>query len=94
MYLGQIVELAPVEQIFNQPAHPYTKTLLSAIPVADPTVQRKIIRKTIIGESPDPANSPSGCSFHPRCEFVMDICRVKAPPTKTYENGSSVSCWL
>ena len=94
IYLGQIVEQASVDQLFDQPLHPYTQTLLSAIPIPNPTLRRKSVSKNISVESPDPLNPPSGCTFHPRCNFVMDICRVQAPPLKTKEDGSQCSCWL
>ncbi len=79
MYLGQIVEMAEVDELFDNPAHPYTRTLLSAIPRPDP---RKRNKKRIIlqGDIPNPSDVPSGCRFHTRCPYVMDICRKEVPP--------------
>lgn len=77
MYMGQLVELADNEDIFVNPKHPYTKTLLSAVPEPDPTVRREVI--PIIGELPSPFNMPLGCKFQTRCSFAKDICRKKEP---------------
>ncbi|MDQ0257972.1 peptide/nickel transport system ATP-binding protein/oligopeptide transport system ATP-binding protein [Evansella vedderi] len=80
MYLGSIVEYGPKEQIFTNPLHPYTKALLSSVPIPDPTVKReKIILK---GDIPNPVNPPSGCKFHTRCPDVMEICKGKDPSLK------------
>jgi len=78
MYLGQIVEMADTDELFENPVHPYTQTLLSAIPIPDP---RKRNKKRIIlqGDIPNPADMPSGCRFQTRCPYVMDICKRKAP---------------
>lgn len=78
MYLGEIVELAPVDTLFNRPAHPYTQALLAAVPVADPT--RKTLDKPLLeGDLPNPANPPSGCRFHTRCRYATEECRTTAP---------------
>ncbi|MTT30492.1 dipeptide ABC transporter ATP-binding protein [Terrilactibacillus sp. BCM23-1] len=79
MYLGKIVEIAPTEEIFNQPRHPYTKILLSAYPVPNPHMRN---REQIVveGDVPSPANPPKGCAFHTRCPFAQPICREKTPP--------------
>ncbi len=81
MYVGQIVELGKTEEIFNQPKHPYTEALLSAVPVIE-TDQRGRTRERIVleGDVADPANVPTGCTFHPRCPYAKDICRTEAPP--------------
>jgi len=77
MYLGKPVEMASRDQLFSAPSHPYTRALLSATPVADPTRRRDRIRLT--GELPSPLNPPSGCYFHPRCRFADDRCRAEEP---------------
>lgn len=97
MYLGQIVELSDVEDIYTKPLHPYTKALFSAIPVVDP--QSKLGRKRIIleGDVPDPSNPPKGCPFHPRCKEAIKECEIKKPQLKKYtSNGKEhfVSCHM
>lgn len=77
MYLGQLVELAPTYKLFNNPKHPYTEALMSAIPEVDPTTRKKPI--TLQGEIPNPTNPPSGCRFHTRCPYVKDICKTDIP---------------
>ncbi len=94
MYLGQIVEMADTDELFDNPAHPYTQTLLSAIPRPDP---RKRNKKRIIlqGDIPNPSDVPSGCRFHTRCPYVMDICRKEVPAVfeKNTEKGQhSTNC--
>ena len=93
MYLGRIVELTTSEELFANTLHPYTKALLSAIPIADPTKKRK--RIPLQGDVPSPANPPSGCTFHPRCLDCMEKCRAERPLLEEYViNGVShfVSC--
>jgi dipeptide transport system ATP-binding protein len=77
MYLGRPVEIAAVEQVFTNPQHPYTKALLSATPVADPTMRGNRIK--LVGELPSPFNPPQGCAFNPRCSYARDVCRQVAP---------------
>jgi len=90
MYLGKIVETGKGEDIFTDPLHPYTKALLSAVPIADP--ERRRNRIVLSGDIPSPVNPPSGCRFHPRCSYAMDVCREKEPEMS---GGShSVACWL
>ncbi len=90
MYLGKIVEKGKTEEIFENPLHPYTKALLSAVPVPDP--DRKRNRILLTGDVPSPVNPPSGCRFHPRCPYVKEICKEKEPELKGDER--SVACWL
>jgi len=77
MYVGKIVEIAPTEEVFNHIQHPYTEALLSSAPTPDPRAKRK--RVPLQGEVADPANPPSGCYFHPRCQYTKDQCKVEAP---------------
>lgn len=92
MYLGKIIEIADKEQLYARPEHPYTKALLSAVPVPDPdAVREKIILE---GDLPSPANPPTGCAFHPRCPVSVDICKHQAPILKESEDGHFVSCHL
>ena len=93
MYLGKLVEIGESEKIFEDPLHPYTQALFSAIPVPDPEVERKRERKVLKGEPPSPINPPSGCRFHPRCEKAMEICREREPEPRNVD-GQWVSCWL
>ncbi|HEX2386338.1 MAG TPA: ABC transporter ATP-binding protein, partial [Candidatus Binatia bacterium] len=89
MYLGKIVEIAPSETIYHDAKHPYTRALLSAVPLPDP--ERKRERVVLHGDVPSPVNPPSGCSFHPRCAYREDVCD-KVEPELISANGHSVSC--
>ena len=92
MYLGSMVEYAPTDAIFDAPLHPYTQALLSAVPIPDPDV--KMNHKILTGDIPSPANPPSGCKFHTRCERCMDICKEKTPELKEVRPGHFVACHL
>jgi oligopeptide/dipeptide ABC transporter ATP-binding protein len=92
MYLGQIVEQAPCDALFETPAHPYTRALLSAIPVPDPRRRRE--RIILAGDVPSPANPPAGCRFHTRCPHVMERCRKEAPPAYRVGDRHEVNCFL
>jgi len=92
MYLGNLVELAPKDELYKQPLHPYTQALLSAIPVADPTIKRK--RIILKGDIPSPANPPSGCRFHTRCPYVMERCKQEVPEFREIANEHFASCHL
>lgn len=92
MYLGRIVELADKDSLYENPKHPYTEALLSAVPIADPDITRE--RIILQGDVPSPANPPKGCTFHTRCPKVMDICRVERPVIKDVGNGHFVACHL
>src|SRR5688500_11755289 len=90
MYLGKIVELAEADDLYNSPKHPYTKALLSAIPIPDPTVRRE--RIVLKGDLPSPANPPSGCRFHTRCPMAQEICKVEEPPLRDVGGGHLSAC--
>ena len=90
MYLGKMVEFAPTKNLFEHPMHPYTKSLLSAVPVADPTMQNERIPLT--GEIPNPANPPSGCHFHTRCRYCTEQCSREVPAYRELEPGHFVAC--
>jgi oligopeptide transport system ATP-binding protein len=90
MYLGRIVELAPVEELFTSPVHPYTKALLSAIPVADPTDDRQ--RTILHGDVPSPISPPRGCHFHPRCPDAESGCSSVSTPLVEISEGHFVGC--
>lgn len=92
MYLGKIMELTTKRNLYNNPLHPYTKSLLSAIPVPDPFFKKK--RIILVGDVPSPINPPSGCRFHPRCSKKMEICSRKEPEFKNYGNEHFVACHL
>lgn len=92
MYLGKIVELAESRVLYNNPLHPYTKVLLSAIPTLDPGARS--IRIVPGGDVPNPLDPPPGCSFHPRCPFRMDVCDKLLPVLKGESEGHSVACHL
>jgi len=92
MYLGQIVEYSPTEELYENPLHPYTKALFSAALPAHPDDQREEI--VLTGEVPSPINPPSGCRFHPRCPFAMDRCAVEIPQQLDKGKGHLVACHL
>ena len=91
MYGGRIVELAPTEKIFEDPQHPYTKALLSAVPHPDPDVT---LPRVVAGEAVDPSKLPPGCAFHSRCDHCMDKCKVQVPNLLTKGDGRQVACYL
>jgi len=92
MYLGKIVELTDKKELFDNTLHPYTQSLLSAIPIADPTYEKD--RILLEGDVPSPVDPPSGCRFHPRCPEAMEICKEKEPVFKDYGNGHFAACHL
>ncbi len=93
MYLGKIMELGTTDQVISETMHPYTKALIAAVPVPDPTSRR--IEVVIKGEIPSPVNPPSGCRFHTRCpSYIGDICRQKEPPLVDIGQGHLVACHL
>ncbi|UYZ01732.1 dipeptide ABC transporter ATP-binding protein [Peribacillus frigoritolerans] len=92
MYLGKIVEIADKKSIFEQPQHPYTRALLSAIPVPNPVHERERILLT--GDVPSPIDPPNGCRFHTRCPFVQDICKTQLPELKRSTQDHQVACHI
>lgn len=92
MYLGRIVEIADKNDLFGNPAHPYTEALLSAVPVPDASGSRK--RILLVGDVPSPLNPPPGCNFHPRCFKAMEVCSKESPVLRDCGNGHCVACHL
>lgn len=92
MYLGRIVEMAGGDAIYENPLHPYTRALFSAVPVPDPSSRRKVI--VLGGDVPSPISPPPGCHFHPRCPEKMGVCEQKYPPLKDAGGGHEVACFL
>jgi peptide/nickel transport system ATP-binding protein len=92
MYLGNMVEFGSKEEMFENPMHPYTKSLFSAVPIPDPDV--KMNRIILKGDIPSPANPPSGCKFHTRCNQCKEICKTVEPKFRDYGNGHMVACHL
>jgi peptide/nickel transport system ATP-binding protein len=89
MYLGQIVEIADRRSLFANPAHPYTRALLSAVPAPDPEIRRQ--RIMLEGEVPSPIDPPHGCRFHTRCPYVFDRCKVEAPPLRERDGKAQLA---
>ena len=94
MYLGKIVELSDRNNVYQSPQHPYTRALLSAVPVPDPRVEAQRKRIILSGELPSPANPPSGCPFHTRCNMAIDTCSQKVPTWREIKPGHWVACDL
>jgi oligopeptide/dipeptide ABC transporter ATP-binding protein len=92
MYLGAIVETAPTDALFENPAHPYTRALLASVPVPDPAQRRDLARLT--GDVPSPVDLPTGCRFHPRCPEAMPCCAKAEPPRIQIAPGHEVVCHL
>src|SRR5262249_44505596 len=94
MYLGKIVELADRKALYEDPLHPYTKALLSAVPIPDPRLEAKRERMVLRGEVPSPLKPPSGCVFHPRCPVAIDRCSAEIPPLREIKPGHWAACHL
>ena len=92
MYLGKIMELAERNELYENPLHPYTKALLSAVPVPDPVVEAKRERIILTGDVPSPLNPPSGCVFHTRCPIAIDVCKAEIPEWRQLSPGHWAAC--
>jgi len=94
MYLGKVMELAEKHALYETPRHPYTQALHSAVPIADPRVERAKVVQLLQGEIPSPIDLPSGCVFRSRCPKAFDKCAVEVPPLKAVDERSEAACWL
>nr|WP_052568267.1 oligopeptide/dipeptide ABC transporter ATP-binding protein [Candidatus Korarchaeum cryptofilum] len=94
MYLGKLVEVAPTEELFENPRHPYTIGLISSIPVPDPKLVKSRRKLLLLGEIPSPMNPPSGCRFHTRCPYAKEVCRTEEPKIEEISEGHYVACHL
>jgi oligopeptide transport system ATP-binding protein len=92
MYLGRIVELGPPDEVLQRPQHPYTRALLSAVPIPDPERERRRQRIVLAGDPPSPMDPPIGCPFHPRCPFCIEKCKEAVPPLMEWQAGHSAAC--
>jgi oligopeptide transport system ATP-binding protein len=92
LYLGRMVELAEVELLYNDPLHPYSKALLTAVPIPDPKLARARTIQGLVGEVPSPINPPSGCTFRTRCPYAAELCAERWPPVETIKQGRMIAC--
>ena len=92
MYLGRIVEVGPAVEVFERPLHPYTKALVSAVPIPDPAREKHRQRILLSGDPPSPINPPEGCTFHPRCPYVVEACKAAYPPFVEYNSARRATC--
>ena len=92
MYLGNMVELAECDELYDKPLHPYTQALLNAVPIPDPVIESKRKHPLIKGEIPSPINPPSGCVFHPRCPIAVDACKKNVPEFREIRPGHWAAC--
>jgi oligopeptide transport system ATP-binding protein len=92
MYVGKLVEIAGVDELYARPLHPYTRALLSAVPVPDPAIEASRRRIILQGDVPSPVNPPKGCRFHPRCAHARDVCRSEEPAFAEAAPGHGIAC--
>lgn len=92
MYAGKLMEIGMTKDVLNDPLHPYTRSLLKAVPIPDPKKARR--ERIVVGEPPDPADPPSGCRFHPRCPYAMELCREEEPEEAEAKNRHYTACFL
>ena len=92
MYLGRVVEMADSETLFNDPQHPYTEALLSAVPVPDPSIEKRRKRILLTGDVPSPLKPPPGCRFHPRCRYMKDACKINDQSLITAKPAHQAAC--
>lgn len=93
MYLGKMMELADADTLMNSPIHPYTQSLLSAVPMPDPKIARERKRIVLEGDVPSPLKAPSGCPFRTRCSYATEQCAAERPQLTDRGNGHMVACW-
>ena len=93
MYLGRMAEMTRSDELYDNPLHPYTQALLSAVPIPDPEIDRQRTRILLSGDVPSPIFTPGGCHFHPRCIVAMDVCKEQVPEFKDVGNEHWVACW-
>jgi oligopeptide/dipeptide ABC transporter ATP-binding protein len=87
MYLGSIMEVADQQDLYERPHHPYTRALISAVPIPDPETERRREREILSGDLPSPIAPPSGCRFRTRCRYAADICKEQIPALRSYDAG-------
>jgi oligopeptide transport system ATP-binding protein len=92
MYLGKLVEIGPATEVVEHPLHPYTRALVSAVPIPNPELERQRQRIILQGDPPSPLNPPAGCSFHPRCPFAIEECKLKPPELAEKEVRRFAAC--
>jgi len=92
MYLGKIVEMTTAEELYDNPLHPYTISLLSAVPIPDPKIDRERQRIVLKGDVPSPVNPPGGCPFHTRCYMAIDKCATEVPELREISSGHTAAC--